>query len=58
MEGTQQEELTMDENQEADEVYEGNVYNMWISFTNCTITNFELKQQGKPPVKDPPPGGG
>jgi len=38
------------------DVYEGNVYNWWITFNNCTITNLTLKQQGKPPVKDPPPG--
>jgi hypothetical protein len=53
----QGEQVTQDTPDES-EVYEGNVYNLWISFNNCTISNLEVRQYGKPPVKDPPPGGG
>ena len=44
------------ENEET-EVYEGNVYNLWMSFNNCTINTLEVRQYGKPRNPPPPPGG-
>lgn len=45
--------------EEENEVY-GNVYQMWIEINNQSAGEIkvEIRQYGKPPPGDPPPGGG
>lgn len=51
------EEPEVPENDE-DEIYDNRVYNLHISFVDCTITNLHIEQYGKPYSPPPPPGGG
>lgn len=51
-----EEEPEVPENEE-EEIYDNRVYNMHISFVDCTITNLHIEQYGKP-YSPPPPGGG